>query len=445
MVKPAEVEYYNLEKTAQVLSVTPAEVNRLREQNKLRAFRDGSNWKFRKVDIDNYLADIIRGRSKVAAEDDSGVADSGESDGADFDVVNDIDLPDENALVEVGAKKNAALESPESAFDLAVSADDDYHLPDEAEGTSVLSFAETAGERPVAEPEALDASVPLSEESSGVMLAEQSAPLQLSKADAAAEAVADNAEKADVDLAAHEDSDAQVKPGTEPLGLAMDSIFSEIQPGEDADGYVASEETFSLAPQADADADADDGTNVGVIEESSVLALSSDESSVILKPNLSKEPIDSGGDDFDLEPVAAAEQGGDSESSSQVIAIEPGAFAAMDTGAGGGADDPFGDITPLDDFGGGFNAGGVPDGQSGGGATFDSFSSPASSAGGQFGRPPEYQYTDGALTAIIIAAVLLVLPGLMLADMIAGMWSWHEPFILNSVLMSTIAGWLGLV
>ena len=33
--------YYTLEKTAEILEMNPGDVNRLREQGKLRAFRDG--------------------------------------------------------------------------------------------------------------------------------------------------------------------------------------------------------------------------------------------------------------------------------------------------------------------------------------------------------------------------------------------------------------------
>ena len=58
--------YYTLEKTAEILEVSPGDVNRLREQGKLRAFKDGSNWKFRKEDVEKYLTDLIRERSKPA-------------------------------------------------------------------------------------------------------------------------------------------------------------------------------------------------------------------------------------------------------------------------------------------------------------------------------------------------------------------------------------------
>ena len=55
-------QYYNLNKAAEVLGVNPAEVHKLREQNELRGYRDGSNWKFKAEDIQNKLAELIRSR-----------------------------------------------------------------------------------------------------------------------------------------------------------------------------------------------------------------------------------------------------------------------------------------------------------------------------------------------------------------------------------------------
>ena len=53
-------DYYNLEKTAEILKLTPAEVNRLREQGEIQGFRDGSNWKFKKDVIDNYYVTLTQ-------------------------------------------------------------------------------------------------------------------------------------------------------------------------------------------------------------------------------------------------------------------------------------------------------------------------------------------------------------------------------------------------
>ncbi len=46
-----ELKYYDVQTAAAILGITPAEVNQLREQNKLRGFRDGATWKFRVEDV----------------------------------------------------------------------------------------------------------------------------------------------------------------------------------------------------------------------------------------------------------------------------------------------------------------------------------------------------------------------------------------------------------
>ncbi|MDD3586879.1 MAG: helix-turn-helix domain-containing protein, partial [Thermoguttaceae bacterium] len=67
-------QYYDLEKASQVLNLSTAEVNRLREQGKIQGFRDGSNWKFKREDVDKYLTQRIKTGSEsgefVLAGDD---------------------------------------------------------------------------------------------------------------------------------------------------------------------------------------------------------------------------------------------------------------------------------------------------------------------------------------------------------------------------------------
>ncbi|MCL2622782.1 MAG: helix-turn-helix domain-containing protein [Planctomycetaceae bacterium] len=53
-------DYYDLEKTAEILKLTPAEVNRLREKGEIQGFRDGSNWKFKRDVIDNYYVTLTQ-------------------------------------------------------------------------------------------------------------------------------------------------------------------------------------------------------------------------------------------------------------------------------------------------------------------------------------------------------------------------------------------------
>jgi len=66
-------EYYSLERAAEVLNISLGEVNRMREQGQLRAFRDGSNWKFRKEDVEESLANLIKKRNQQAQAEEEDV------------------------------------------------------------------------------------------------------------------------------------------------------------------------------------------------------------------------------------------------------------------------------------------------------------------------------------------------------------------------------------
>jgi excisionase family DNA binding protein len=66
-------EYYTLERAAEVLKLSTGEVKRMQEQGQLRAFRDGSNWKFRKEDVEESLANLIKKRNQQAETEEEEV------------------------------------------------------------------------------------------------------------------------------------------------------------------------------------------------------------------------------------------------------------------------------------------------------------------------------------------------------------------------------------
>ena len=49
-------KFYNVEKTAEILGRTPAEINQMRERQELHGYRDGANWKFKAEDVDALAA-----------------------------------------------------------------------------------------------------------------------------------------------------------------------------------------------------------------------------------------------------------------------------------------------------------------------------------------------------------------------------------------------------
>ena len=113
--------YYNLSKTAEILGMTTGDVNRLREQGKLRAFKDGADWKFKKEDVEKYLTNMIKERSSdqdggLLSTDDEGEERTLAADSSDFDTM--FELAGDG--LEISAKE------AEPADDgLVLSADDD--------------------------------------------------------------------------------------------------------------------------------------------------------------------------------------------------------------------------------------------------------------------------------------------------------------------------------
>ncbi len=125
--------YYTLEKTAEILEMNTADVNRLREQGKLRAFRDGSTWKFRKEEVEAFLTKMIKERSgaNAAFGDDNLLSTEDDedsptmlADSAAFDAMID-------AAVIGPQPTTRATGDADGGINLAKASDDDLKLVDE--------------------------------------------------------------------------------------------------------------------------------------------------------------------------------------------------------------------------------------------------------------------------------------------------------------------------
>jgi hypothetical protein len=359
-----------LEKVAEVLSVTAAEVNRLREQSKLRGFRDGTNWKFLKEDVHTYLAASIKARSGGAngapSPSDSDFDLGGENASASsFDLLmEDAALPGDSDLVSVAPAR------PKSDLDLAALDQDELAL---AEETQISSLVVPKKIKTAAEP------------SSQIM------PVENEDSSALLLAVADGGALDD------EASVLGAGSSSPQLGLASESGFDVLVAGADEDLLQVDEE----------------------------------------KTDVSAAPL---AVEFTLEPSPAVPDDDASESSSQVIAIDVG-FAAAEQSTDAFESDGFEDFVGFDS---GIQQGPPPTNNDpfGTGASLDA--APVISVSPKKAAVAEEEYSTGILVALIGALVVMLLPGIMLLDTMIHMWSWSDPFILNSILMSTISGWFGL-
>ena len=100
-------QFYDITKAAEVLGLKPADVQLLREQNKLRGFRDGASWKFKVEDVQNYLAESIKSKHSDAEGDDLVLGGSAEvSGGSDLELgagSSDLQLGAGGSDLELGA------------------------------------------------------------------------------------------------------------------------------------------------------------------------------------------------------------------------------------------------------------------------------------------------------------------------------------------------------
>lgn len=136
-------------------------------------------------------------------------------------------------------------------------------------------------------------------------------------------------------------------------------------------------------------------------------------------------------DDFQLTPLS---EGGadDGDSSSQVIALDAD-LGAFEEEAGGLDADAFSEeadegVVLSEDFGD------APVGDIGMGAYAGPVAVPAA----------EGQYTLGNILLLMAPAILLILAGIMMLDMVRNIWSWDETYSLNSSMLEALLGMFGL-
>ena len=369
MVKATE--YYNLEKVAEVLSIPTAEVNRLREQGKLRGFRDGSTWRFQKEEVHNYLAESIKARSGTSGGHKPGDSDFDLGDiasSSSFDLLmEEAALPGDSDLIAVTPPR------PSSDLDLAaLDLDDELSL---AEETQISSLVIPKKAKPAVEPSSIVAQDDL--DSSALLLATEGD-----------EVLEDEA------------SVLEAGSSSAQLGLAGDSGFDVLVAGEDESVLLLDEEKTEA---------------VGLLVAQ----------------------------EFELEPSPSMLDDDDSESSSQVIAIDAFAEVGQEVAA-----DPFGQQGDAFDAFAGFDSDihQAPAATTGGSDPFGTgdFAAPVVAVSPPKAVAPAEEYSTGMLAALAFALVPMLLAGMMLIDNMVRMWSWNEPFILNSILMGPIVGVLGL-
>jgi excisionase family DNA binding protein len=387
-------KYYNSAETAKLLGTTVDEIKHMLERRELHGYRDGADWKFKVEDIDRLAKDAPQ--PKPAAEEDGGDV-----------LLSEVELgqsdPGMSGTV-IGLNPAARMpgggDVRMAESDLALSAlNDDSVVPI---STKKKSPSDSKGSK-------------FDDLSLDNLTLEGSSAIITGKSGGSST----------IDLGGKGKDDDLV------LGGSSGSLSSNIVLGSDSG--------ISLVDPSDSGFSLDTPVSLATPAEES-LELSEDDMLVSADAPRAGVLKD---DDFLLTPLEEATDMDGSESGSQVIALDTeGEESGTMIGAGSAVsmaamiDD---DMSVQPGLGAGIV--GPLDGPAVLGPSPTLADGVAISPVSAVGEPP---YTGWQIAGLSVCAVLLLLCGAMMFDLVRCMWSWEQPTTITSGLMNTIGGWVRL-
>lgn len=382
------------EEAAQLLGVSPADVNEMRQRQELFGVRDGGAWKFKQEDVERVLAD----RGSLSSADPSA-----SSSGLDLPVDLDLDMSGPGSQI-VLSEFELGDSGPSSSTVIGSTKKPDADLE-----PSGLNLLDSGTLKP--EPKKPDPKKPMSDDesvfgggsgldllASDVRLADSGNSNVLSGLSSAGGPGASAAGRTmlTAELAA---SDKPLDSSVKMTLRDQESVFGD--PGSDVTRNIGGSGINLLDPK-------DSGMQLEELDLSGASGISRLGSDQELK----------GDDDFLLTPLS--EQTDDSsDSGSQVIALD-GDFGEDATATLLAGDVP-GLSAALEQ--GGFGTRGN-----------------AAMMGGGIAMVPEAKFGVGSIITLGLCAVVMAFTGVMMFDVVRNMWSWHEPLSVDSTLMDMILG-----
>jgi hypothetical protein len=458
------VKFLVLDEAARVLGIAPEELNKLRLRQEVSAYRDGATWKFKSADIERLARE--RGNRAGQSDDDLGVG----------DIDNDLSLS-----LDDEPSKSAAGPAPApvagDSDELGLSLDDDLGLPAEAPLSSDLEASDDLS---------------LSADDDLSLRSDNDLTLAADEIKRGGDELGELSLSSDDDLALGEDDEPGLAP-TAPAGMpptassvATDDSF-ELAPGgarsvaEEADPYAAlaaaGDEELSLGDDLSLSDDIalGDDEMLGLADtpksKSDELTLNTGDSDIELLSDAESAELKLGGDDplglddadalsadldedqlilsddsksveGELTPLSSAEdfqltpfsevEGEPSESGSQVIALDSGEDFSEMGGAMAATGGPAMSSMLEEDMGagpvGGLAAGGLQ----------------PTGAGAAAALAGEAPWGGLEMTFLILGALLLLLTGMMMFDLMRNLGAWGAPMSVNKTLMDTILNTLGM-
>ena len=428
-------KFIQLEEAAEILGISPEKLLQMREQNEIRGFRDGSNWKFKAEELDRVKATLGADDLELDLDETEGA--EGGSGPVDSILLSEKELGAESVGSSTvigqsgsGATSHSDLKLPDDEFsqsdiDLvgsSITGDSNVHA---SSGSDVLG-----GSGPVSS--GIDAGSELQlPEGAG------SGAVELSDSDRS-DSDTVKSHKSDLELGDEApdslgSSDFEVESGSE-IDLT-DEDDDLVLGGTGSDVVGASDSGISLGDPADSGLSLEEGPlDLGgsVIGDDSLLL--GEEDMIALDDGA--EPSGTtqlkSEDDFLLTPLE--DTGGDeSESSSQVIELDS---PQADFGDSAPANlDPVGDasMAMLE----GELLEGVATG--GGQATFieDEAAAPIMLTAPAV---PEAPYSIWNVLSMLVCIVILSVAGMLIYDLVRQVWSWDGVHPVNSGMMDAIIG-----
>ncbi len=423
-------KFVDLETAAKELGISVDKLSEMRERNEIRGFRDGATWKFKPEDVERLKGSIEAGGSGLELDDRD-------------DPTALPDTPDSILLSEVELGASSPVGSSTIIGQSASTGSDDEQFKATVEDLDSSDIS-LAGDSLILGDE------PSSDVSSEVLGAEPSG----SMADAGSEIQLAGSDELDLELdlsdsgvsgvASSPTSDSAANSGDKQVESEAPEVSSledpEITVTDDEDVLVLGGTGSDVVGASDSGISLSDPADSGISLEASDVglggsALGSDDSLLLGEEDLLSVSNESGAgsspsqlqtdDDFLLTPLEDA-MADDSESSSQVIALDdpdsgfdPATATVMESG---------GDVDLA-----------MLDAEEGGGAA-------------EFVRPEqepiviqqptirELPYSVWNLLSLFFCIVLLALSGMLIYDLVRQVWSWEGVHPVNSGLMDSIIG-----
>jgi hypothetical protein len=458
-------KFVDLEEAAKMLGVTPDTLGEMRERRQVFGYRDGATWKFKLEDIERLATE------RAAVEEEGEFAELDED--PDSILLSEVELGGSNESTSstiIGGRADAK-DAADSDIQLARPKNDSdldlgNELGDIKAGSGVLEGGGSgSGVSPLFDDlDTLDLEMP-SAADSGI-----SSNVPLGLADSKAGPAPDPA-KSDVALAPEaqaSEGSGLVLGGEEELSLGSDSGLEMSEPGEGGSAIDLSEDVDDdlvlggsshgdLSRSGDSGISLLDPADSGLSLESPPLELGGSaveslelgEEDMLLADEPAAKTVVKGAaaepaadDDFLLTPPdeAGAEE---SDSGSQVIAVEDdvtfdeAAISGIgsESGLGGMLDEGLGD-----DLGEGLGAAAELSA-----AALTPAAAPAAGAAtapmiGPAGvyRAAEPPFSGWNVASLIVCSLLLMICGMFTFDLMRSMWSWNQPYAVNSTMMNII-------